>query len=643
MNDFDKKISTAVENNDLNTLKQMRDELFIEDGESSTPFSAAITLSERGQDILAKEMQVQVRGIGGQGLRSIALSAANRIAKAERRIRFNLKTLFGFKGVKIFSEGDSWFQYPLLLKDIIDHLEGDDDKAILSFGEAGDLLSNMASRQEWAGDIVKHSPEVFLLSGGGNDAFDVPIFENLLKPYEEGDDVDAIIIEPTYTNLLDQLEADYRHMLDIIIEQQPSIGIFGHAYDAPHPQETGPWIGVPLGKRGIPDALGIKIVDRIFADYADILRGIDNDYANYTFVDLRGIVGTNPNSWHDEIHPKSAGFGRIADVFREAIALHLNKSSQTLKAPTRQVEATQATAIRKDMAEQMIAMAASLLGEQDLREMPPLETFARGAGAGGKKNQVTKRILNCLSSEDIKDDWRADDAREADILRAARYPDRFDLREDWWKINDQLSTGSCVGWATADSILRWHFVKLGRINENTMLSSRFIWMAAKETDALKDTPTSFIEEAGTSLKAALDVARKLGCVTDDILPFSSRYPYTGTENSFFARATRLKINNYHNLGVNPHDWRSWIYQNGPILAHISVDEAFQNASHTQGRLTQHDPSSQSGHAVAIVGYTSEGFIIRNSWGTDWGDRGFALATHAYAESAIKETYGVQVY
>ena len=31
-----------------------------------------------------------------------------------------------------------------------------------------------------------------------------------------------------------------------------------------------------------------------------------------------------------------------------------------------------------------------------------------------------------------------------------------------------------------------------------------------------------------------------------------------------------------------------------------------------------------GHAVAILGYTAEGFIIQNSWGTDWGYKGFAL-------------------
>lgn len=31
-----------------------------------------------------------------------------------------------------------------------------------------------------------------------------------------------------------------------------------------------------------------------------------------------------------------------------------------------------------------------------------------------------------------------------------------------------------------------------------------------------------------------------------------------------------------------------------------------------------------GHAVALVGYTRQGFIVQNSWGEDWGAKGFAL-------------------
>ncbi|HSE98095.1 MAG TPA: C1 family peptidase, partial [Blastocatellia bacterium] len=37
-----------------------------------------------------------------------------------------------------------------------------------------------------------------------------------------------------------------------------------------------------------------------------------------------------------------------------------------------------------------------------------------------------------------------------------------------------------------------------------------------------------------------------------------------------------------------------------------------------------DGVAEDGHAIAIAGYTHEGFIIQNSWGPGWGEGGFAL-------------------
>ncbi len=83
----------------------------------------------------------------------------------------------------------------------------------------------------------------------------------------------------------------------------------------------------------------------------------------------------------------------------------------------------------------------------------------------------------------------------------------------------------------ADSLLRWHFVKAGRIQRADRLSVRFAWMAAKETDQFDSAPTTFIEIAGTSLKSALDVARKFGAVHESVLPFDSGKLYGGEERA----------------------------------------------------------------------------------------------------------------
>jgi hypothetical protein len=218
------------------------------------------------------------------------------------------------------------------------------------------------------------------------------------------------------------------------------------------------------------------------------------------------------------------------------------------------------------------------------------------------------------------------------------------LREPWWKINDQESTGSCVGWATADSVLRWHFVKARRIRPETRLSVRFIWMAAKETDEFTTQPTTFIEADGTSLKAALDIARKYGCVLDDVLPFGSSWLYPEEVETFYLLASQYKIASYVNLGRNLANWRRWIATKGPILTRLDCDNGWMNAKGTGGRLDRYDPMSrEGGHAVALVGYDPDMFIVRNSWGTrEWGDKGFAYASNVYAAAAFTEAYGVNV-
>ena len=265
------------------------------------------------------------------------------------------------------------------------------------------------------------------------------------------------------------------------------------------------------------------------------------------------------------------------------------------------------------------------------------------------KFDVSKYILNCLPSPRPELDWGMRAATAAGVRAAlVAIPKYKDLREPWWKVGDQGMTGSCVGWGSADGVLRWHFVKAGKINQDEALSVRYIWMAAKETDAYTTRPTSFIEQDGTWLSAALDIARKYGVVTEAVLPFETPPGapalYTaGDENIFYATASQRKIGSYFNLGPNLKNWRSWIANQGPILTRLDVDPTWDNATDTNGILDTYDTNPKhhrGGHCVALVGYTPEHFIVRNSWGAAWGDKGFAYALDKYAAKAFTEAYGV---
>ena len=260
-----------------------------------------------------------------------------------------------------------------------------------------------------------------------------------------------------------------------------------------------------------------------------------------------------------------------------------------------------------------------------------------------KKRRV-KRIRNCDSSRDQHKDWTYDTAVEARSLeKIALLPPSVDLREKWWRIGDQGSTGSCVGWACADGVLRWHMVKAGLIEKTQRLSVRFLWMASKETDTLVSYATTFIELAGSSIKSALGIARKYGVVEESVLPFGGKLSPL-KENSFYGTAAQRKIGSYFSLtsGNKLDNFKNWLANNGPIAARLLCDRSWERIT-SHGKLEKYDtPNPNGGHAITIVGYTKNHFIIRNSFGTGWGNQGFAYASYDYTKAAFDEAYGVKV-
>lgn len=251
-----------------------------------------------------------------------------------------------------------------------------------------------------------------------------------------------------------------------------------------------------------------------------------------------------------------------------------------------------------------------------------------------------KRILNCVPSTGTANDWYYNDAIESGIVdEETPIPETVDMRASWWEVDDQGHTGACVGYSSAYGVLRWYYVNKGIMDKTDKPSARFIWMANKETDEITNYPSTFLEAEGTKTKRALQIARKYGCVVDSDLPMHGELNQLSAK-AFYARASKYRISSFHNLGVDLNIWRRWLAFNGPILTRLDVDDKWMNATDTGGTLADYDESSvQGGHAVCLVGYTDKHFIVRNSWGTGWGDKGFAYATNDYAQRAFTESYG----
>jgi hypothetical protein len=249
-------------------------------------------------------------------------------------------------------------------------------------------------------------------------------------------------------------------------------------------------------------------------------------------------------------------------------------------------------------------------------------------------------IAAARRSRGTKQDYRAADASLPD----APLPDRVDLRRPWQPVRNQGHTTSCVGWAVAESV-RWYLVEAGRLAPDQPLSPRHVWMAAKETDRREDYPSTFLEEDGTSLKAGLDVVRKFGAALETELPWEGRLA-AGSPEDFLRSAQARRIDSYFNLGDDKipdrsacfDDWRRWLAHHGPVVVLLQLDKNVAGA-----QLQTFDEASADGsHAAALYGYGPDHFLLRSSWGEEWGDGGYARMSLAYAARAVIESYGVIV-
>jgi hypothetical protein len=257
-----------------------------------------------------------------------------------------------------------------------------------------------------------------------------------------------------------------------------------------------------------------------------------------------------------------------------------------------------------------------------------------------------RRVFNCTESHDQHKDWSLQKAKVLGLSATKKkIPPAKDLREPWWNVGNQGSTGSCVGWALADSVLRYHFVKSGKLRKHEHISVRYIWMASKEMDHECAYPTTFLDDAGTSAKSALSVVTKIGALKTSVLPFHGRLVNL-KEAHFLRVAGRLKVKAYFNLCRTQSGkldrFKEWLSHHGPILTRLKVDPSWIDIK-PDGRLEKYNKKkANGGHAVSLVGYTPAYFIVRNSWGPRWGHKGFAFASYEYVKDAFHEAYGIVV-
>lgn len=376
----------------------------VQSAEESTPLNPVVKVNPA---------KVETTPMEGALEGAVALASLNGIARWRRQQRYRRKVRT-WAGLKIVSEGDSWFQYPFLLDDVIDNLF--DDYAIFSLDSAGDLISDMVKQNELVSAVAQERPQLVLLSGGGNDILGGSRLSDMLPPYQKDRPAEAYLGKAFDSNLRRVL-SDYEILIRRIVAIDRGIHIICHSYDHAIPA-GGRWLGKPLAKIGITDPVLQRrlvqlIVDRFHAELVALTQRV----ANVRLVDCRGIVQSS--RWHDELHPNNAGFKAVAGRFAQEIAAATGTSAVMPEM------ALEAGALRADVPE-MAVLAPSLPEQADallttysepilLREIGRIKVLAdAGDEAAGAPLQVSRTSVEETFPEQLDTGSRlADDALAA--------------------------------------------------------------------------------------------------------------------------------------------------------------------------------------------------------------------------------------
>ncbi len=336
---------------------------------------------------------------------AVLMSSVNGISKWRRAQAYKNK-IKKWKGPRLVSEGDSWFQYPLLLEDVVDQLE--EHYAIRSLGAAGDLVADIVKQDELITTIAVENPDAVILSGGGNDLLGEGRLERVLHRFDPAFAPDDYL-SGDFDTSLNQIIGLYTGVLRRVVRTFPGLPIFIHGYDHAMP-DGGRWLGRPMRKLGIVDeTLQAQIVAEIVNRYYTSLEAAVASQALHgqvQIIDCRGIVG---GEWHDELHPRNSGYKRVANAFHEKIKITLATESleATSFVPTNGLAVAAQAAVDLSQTTEANALFAELgrrtmLTSTDLDYVVPVGAeFSAAAleGVGDTLHTLGKRIFARLNRE----------------------------------------------------------------------------------------------------------------------------------------------------------------------------------------------------------------------------------------------------
>jgi hypothetical protein len=244
-------------------------------------------------------------------------------------------------------------------------------------------------------------------------------------------------------------------------------------------------------------------------------------------------------------------------------------------------------------------------------------------------------------------------AGPADFMRVAR-PDALDYRDRPFRPNvgrapaptlfpkrgltvrHQGSTNACTGFGLA--LVAEHLLRESGRERHPAISPFMLYSMARRYD---EFPGS-VEDEGSSLRGALKGWFKHGACSDALfpgldMPTASR----SLKDDWWFDAVKRPLGAYYRIDPKSiTDMHAALNEVGILYAsagcHAGWDEGVDQPA-LQRRPTSFKgvweipvkggQAAHPGHAFAMIGYNERGFLIQNSWGTEWGSHGYAILSY----------------
>lgn len=201
-------------------------------------------------------------------------------------------------------------------------------------------------------------------------------------------------------------------------------------------------------------------------------------------------------------------------------------------------------------------------------------------------------------------------------------PIYFDLRPQCPLVYDQGQEGSCT--ANAGVAARAMLLK----NPNILLSRAFLYYEERN---LEGSTTS---DSGATIRDVCRAMNIYGVCEEIYMPYGKTNISTPPTPIALANAIKYKIKSYQRL-TSLSDIKTYLAtKSQPILIGMQVYQSMETQTVAQtGKLPMPTMVEQmlGGHAVLVVGYddNKQVLIVRNSWGQNWGDKGYFYMPYNY--------------